>query len=243
MSKITKPSIMKRSEHGFVVFTILAMAIVGGFLVFAMVYNIFFQLRENTDEDRLAQSAAVVAVKAYVRAGSEPDPLSQRQQIAYALDAAARVLNIDTGLSKPISQIAIPALSRTEFETSSDQMPSTPITVILWNKDNNGDEDTMAPAAEITVGRVTGSEAPYLVEGFSGDPALDVTIGARVLVHGTIRSNRATIFPGYFGTMLRTSSEAQVLVLYDSKRTQTNVTDAITIIKEKPGSFNPSTSD
>lgn len=223
------------SQHGMMTSIIIGSMAFAGLIGFAMVYNLSSRLRENSEQDRMARSAAIVAVKAYLRAAAQHTPIPQRKQITYALDAAARVVNVDSGTSDPIAQLTTPSQSRSSFEASTEPMPQTPITVVLADKDEDSEGNTMA-AAQLTLGTATVSGSSYTLGPFSGTSSQDLTIGARVFINGLSRSSRVPIFSRYFGTPTLARSKSQVLVVYDHQNASQNPAEAVTIIEETPSS-------
>lgn len=222
----------KTTECGTIVSLILVGVIAAGVIGFAMAYYLFLQLRENSEQDRIARSAAVIALKAYVRAGAQATPLPQRRQITYSLDAAARAVISDSLAADPISRLSTPSQTRAEFETATGTMPSSPVTVTL--ADNRKDSAGVPLwEASVTLGTASGANDSYTLGPFSGNSSADSVIGARVFISGLSRSSRIPLLAGYFGYSTLLRSQSQVLIVLDSTLVQSNANEALKIISER----------
>lgn len=192
-------------QRGSATAVFLGVMVVAVLTVFGLVYCVFSIGRENMEQTRIARSAAVVALKAYVRAGLYPTPIPQRRQIVYALDAAARVVDVETGSSNSFDRLTEPSISRVDFEKQQGDMPPTAITINLDDKrvDQQGRKYagaviTLGAAGQTQQTRLDGSSfARYSLGGFSGDWRNDTLIGVRVRIRG-LSSTLRTIDPDPF---------------------------------------------
>jgi len=236
----------KRGQQG-AVWALMLILMIGFFTVLALVFNIYLIFREDREQERIARSAAVVALKSYVRAGPQ---FHEKKRITYALEAASKVLNVEVGSADPIGQFTMPSESRQQFEESV-AMPNTPVTIKL----SDSLEGDTASEAVITLGAATryidaAGASTYSLKPFSlQDPyiavpsraQIDRIVGARVSIEGLSQTSRKTLLPQLLGfhELFRKKSEIMVVFDYDVAEEAQPLQVPEVEISTSPPVFNP----
>lgn len=191
-------------------------AVVGILSVLGVTYTVYNALRERTQQERIARSAGVVALKTYLRLGPKFHPF---KRITYSLEAAGGVLKVNDGQANRFGQLIAPREARSTFEARV-VLPTEPVKV-NWEVGAEGNSQALGT---ITLGALPAGpldcQNPVL-EPLSVNLATPVgqrtdsqaVFGALVRVQGLSATDRRGVLGKLFGLTRLDRSSTQVLML------------------------------
>lgn len=215
MDKQTKKRPVKRQEWG-TIWPLAAASMTGVFAFVGVTYTLYTSLREHTDQERIARSAGLVALKTYLRLGPQFQPF---KRITYSLEASGGVLKVNTGQTNSFGQLSQPSETRQTFEART-VLPTQPVTV-TWQDTSDG---SLKSKASVTLGALPAGNVDCVNPSFQPLAAsLSTTaanrvdsqsrFGALVTIEGLSSTDRRGIGGRLFGLTRLGRSESKVLTI------------------------------
>jgi hypothetical protein len=232
MDKQAKERAAKRREWG-TIWPIAAASLIGVISFLGVTYTLYISLREHTEQERIARSAGLVALKTYLRLGPEFQPF---KRITYALEASGGVLKVNTGRTNRFGQLSEPNETRATFEART-ALPTQPVTV-TWEDPAEGSSQA---SASVTLGALDAGTVDCRNPSFQAlsaslsTPAADRVdtqskFGALVTINGLSSTDRRGIaVSSLFGLARLGRSPTKVLMLAEVTNGQITLQECATL--------------